>query len=184
MSSEGRPQIFIDNREKAPLVFPGYQTRHTTLRYGDYSAWGLSGIFEIERKSTMDMVGTVVRKSSWAAFLKKCDKWAAVWERYRAARVVLVAGNYTDILDLPWSIKNRLGPRGIDLYFNRVALLTQMGISVLYVGDPVQMSKVVVRMLTRELAARERGRTVEDLVYQREPELVLPQLAHTATSLG
>jgi len=177
----GKLEVYIDNREKAPFQFPGHSTKWTTLRYGDYTAWGLKDIFEIERKSTFDMLATCVRRASWEAFLRKCARWETVVERYGASRIVLVAGNITDVNQLPYQVFKQIGARGVDLYLHRVSILCQMGVSVLYAGSPELAAKMVLRMLGRELAAREKGLTVTQAVYKRDPELA-PIAAATQAS--
>ena len=166
--------VLVDTREKAPLIFPGHEVRRTTLRYGDYSAWGLKGVVEIERKSVYDMAGTCVLRQRWEGFLRKCDRWHTLAERHRAPMIVVVEGHITDIYRLPFTQDSQVKARGVNLYFHRVQLLMAMGIQVLYAGNRDLASHMILGLLGRELEAREKGLTVREATMQREPDLRIP----------
>lgn len=169
-----RLQVLIDNREKNPLSFPGHECRRTTLQYGDYTAFGLKERLEIERKSVFDLLSTLVLRVRWEAFLRKCDRWKEICERYGSARIVVVEGDYRDVHSLPKPIFEKIGMRGINLYYNRIALLQLMGICVLFASDREKAARTILTLLGRELEAAEQGITVEDRVYRREPRLLIP----------
>jgi ERCC4-type nuclease len=55
-----RPEIVVDTREQAPLVFSRLPSRTGTLQSGDYSFAGAVDQFAIERKTIADLVGCCV----------------------------------------------------------------------------------------------------------------------------
>ena len=50
-----RPTILVDTREQKPWTFPGWTTKRTGLKHGDYSVAGYRGQISIERKSVQDL---------------------------------------------------------------------------------------------------------------------------------
>lgn len=146
-----RLHILVDNREKAPLVFPGHQVSWTTLRYGDYSAIGLKAEFEIERKSTPDLIATLIIKKRWSAFLRKLERW----QELGTPMIVLVEGNCSDVYRLNKPTFDAMqGMKGIDLYFDRMVKLSLAGVHFLYAGDRTIASSLVRALLARELESR------------------------------
>jgi ERCC4-type nuclease len=169
--------VFIDTRERTPLEFAGHEVRYTKLGYGDYSCHGLKNVFEIERKSVIDLVCTMVMKQRWEAWLRKCERWGRVTETYQAQRIVVVEGNYHYIYKLPPTIYANIGPRGVNLAVHRLHVTALMGVQVLWVGDRPTAARTILGLLGRELEARETGITVQDRLYRREPVLTVPSLA-------
>jgi len=52
--------IIIDTRERNPLVFQRYKSERATMATADYTARGLESTLVIERKSTEDLVGSLL----------------------------------------------------------------------------------------------------------------------------
>ncbi len=59
--TEIKPTIVIDSREQTPLVFGQLPTVTAGLVTGDYSIAGLEDHFAIERKTIVDLVGSVIQ---------------------------------------------------------------------------------------------------------------------------
>jgi ERCC4-type nuclease len=53
--------IAIDTREQHPFDFAGHRTERATLRTGDYSILGMEKLVCVERKSKVDLFGSVTR---------------------------------------------------------------------------------------------------------------------------
>ncbi|HRE04222.1 MAG TPA: ERCC4 domain-containing protein [Opitutaceae bacterium] len=58
--AEVRPDIIVDTREQAPLIFTRLSSRTGTLITGDYSFAGAEERFAVERKSIADLVACCV----------------------------------------------------------------------------------------------------------------------------
>ena len=52
-------RIIIDTREKLPLLFPGLEIETRKLDEGDYNIKELEDIIVVERKSLIDLYGTL-----------------------------------------------------------------------------------------------------------------------------
>jgi ERCC4-type nuclease len=166
--------VFVDTREKVPYEFPGHDVRYTKLAYGDYSAHGLKNIFEVERKSVPDLVCTMVVRSRWQRWLKKCEGWKRQAEQHSSYRMVVVEGHFNDLFKLPQNIYNNIGVAGINLAVHRLQLVALTGVQVWFMGDRVNAARMVLGLLGRELEARDAGRTVEERLYPQELKLALP----------
>lgn len=143
--------ILVDTREKTPWTFPGIQTRFTKLRFGDYSAVGLMGVFEIERKSPMDLVSTLTMQ--WRRWVRKLFRWECASTR----RIVIVEGTYQQCTEPRYDVirKSKGGFQLMRAEFDRRLALTQLtGVSILFCGDRKTATQQAVTMLTKELATR------------------------------
>lgn len=166
--------VYIDNREKNPYTFPGHEMRWTTLNHGDYTCYGLKGVFELERKSVHDLLCTMVMKQRWAAWLRKCERWSTAVERYGTPRIVIVEGQLSDIHRLPPHVMKNVEMRGLNLFYSRLQMMALMGIHFMFCSDREIAARMVLGLLGRELESREKGVSVADRLYKREPELTVP----------
>lgn len=62
MKAGEEPVVVVDTREQAPLVFLHLRSEPGTLMTGDYSVRGLEEEFGVERKSMVDLVGSLTRE--------------------------------------------------------------------------------------------------------------------------
>jgi len=85
------PVIVIDSREQKPLPFERLKTEIGTLAVGDYSVWGLEGLFSIERKSIDDLAKCCVGQNR-----DRVERELAKLRGYRFKRL-LVGGSEEDI---------------------------------------------------------------------------------------
>jgi len=148
-------QLLIDSREKAPLQFPGIDFQITKLAFGDYSARGLRGVFEIERKSPVDLLTTLVLR--WGAWLRKCQRWVNAAPR----AIVICEGTYDECLNIQGPHKYTLARNGVDLlemgrrFEQRFGLTMLAGVQVTFVGSRMSASRIIVDLLRAELHQRE-----------------------------
>lgn len=81
-------QVIVDTREKRPWEFDGSVRR--ALPAGDYSLVGLEDRLTVERKSLVDLVGTLT--AGWPRFKRELEKLA----QYKCAAMVIEASK-TDV---------------------------------------------------------------------------------------
>lgn len=147
--------LLIDTREKTPLQFPGIDFRASKLEYGDYSASGLRGVFEIERKSPVDLVATLAVQ--WSSWLRKCQRWTNACAR----PIVVCEGTLEDCLQPEERLRYSLASNGVDMldlmarFQDRLAKTMLAGIAVFFAGSRLAAARIIVRLLETELAQRE-----------------------------
>lgn len=147
--------LLIDTREKLPLEFPGVAFRMSKLEYGDYSAHDLRGVFELERKSPMDLLMTLA--INWKSWMRKCQRWVNACPR----AIVVCEGQLNDCEDPPDNLRYTLLREGVDMlslrrrFQDRLALSMLAGISIMFAGSRIAASRMIVRLLETELEQRQ-----------------------------
>lgn len=129
--------ILIDTREKNPLVFSGYDTRKCKLKHGDYSARGLKGLVEIERKSTADLLHSIT--IGWEGFRRKLARFIKT-----KTPIIIVEGNIHDVL---YSIYCTDKMRRI--FLSRLAAMMMTRIPVFFSGSREISEDMIVKILTK-----------------------------------
>lgn len=71
MRSVTLPSIIVDTREQKPLQFGHLRTTRKKLDYGDYSLRGFERRVAVERKSLLDLWGTLSQEWNWDRFNKE-----------------------------------------------------------------------------------------------------------------
>lgn len=72
--------LIVDTREQTPLVFEHLKSKEGTLMTGDYSVIFLQEEFAVERKSMMDLVGSLTRER--ARFMREMHRMRGFRSRY------------------------------------------------------------------------------------------------------
>lgn len=90
-----KPVVLVDTREQAPFGFERFAnwiggTRQATLPEGDYTVEGMESLLVLERKSLVDLIGTLMHHRP--RFFRQCEKMAAY--RWKA---IIVEASYEDI---------------------------------------------------------------------------------------
>ena len=89
-----KPVVLVDTREQQPLSFERFGNwiqgeRRATLSTGDYSVEGMESVITLERKSLIDLIGTLMHGRT--RFLNECERMTQF--RHRAILVDLAPGN-------------------------------------------------------------------------------------------
>ena len=124
-----KPTVLVDTREQAPLGLARFDNwiggcRTATLETGDYSIEGMESLVCLERKSLVDLVGTLMHQRE--RFFRQLERMQAF--PYRA---ILVEASYEDIKS-PYKFINDVmaHPNGVSGSLD--ALEVRFGIPVLY----------------------------------------------------
>jgi ERCC4-type nuclease len=127
------PTIIIDSREKKPLKFPGLRSTRKALQVGDYSIFGYGQLVVVEYKSLPD----------WINWLSYSDRRRFEGQVHKLLtipyRCVVVGG----ALGSP-------GPKRIldpDTIVERAALVTAMGIPVVFCKGRIQAARFTLNFL-------------------------------------
>lgn len=89
--ADAKPIILVDSREQDPLIFEHLASQTCTLQSGDYSLFGASELFSVERKTVADFVGCCVGDNR--------DRFARELHRLRGFRFkrLLIVGTEAEI---------------------------------------------------------------------------------------
>ena len=128
--------LIIDTREQTPLVFPGpISTRRGTLRTGDYSLGGYEDRFTVERKSAVDLVGTLTRGRS--RFERELERMAG----YEFARVI-VERPFSYIAAGRFGVVSLANPKAI--LGSVAAFEVRYGVPFVFAGDRAEAARRVI----------------------------------------
>lgn len=124
-----KPTVLVDTREQMPLGLARFDNwiagcRAATLETGDYSIEGMESLVCLERKSLVDLVGTLMHNRP--RFFRELERMQAF--PYRA---ILVEASYEDIKS-PYKFTDDVTahPNGVSGSLD--ALEVRFGIPVLY----------------------------------------------------
>lgn len=87
------PKLIVDTREQTPLVFEHLPSERGTLMTGDYSVKGLHEDFSVERKSMIDLIGSLTRERE--RFMREMHRMRGFRYRY-----LLIVGTMQELYSI------------------------------------------------------------------------------------
>lgn len=128
--------ILIDTREQCPPPLPtGFVYERATIREGDYTTPKLVDVARIERKSPLDLVGTLTHGRE--RFEREADRLRAF-----AFRCVVVEASARDVSKL-----GRIHPNA--LIGSLCSLHARWGLPILFLESPDAVGKYIAGVLRR-----------------------------------
>ncbi len=146
--SSSRLTIVVDTREQLPYAFRGadVDTARGTLASGDYSISGLESEVTVERKSLVDLFGTVGRGR--ARFERELERMSGM-----SFAAIVVEATLEDVLRRPPQ-RARISPRAV--VGSLLSWQVRYGVHVVFAGDRRLAESTTLRLL--EKYVRERSR--------------------------
>ena len=134
-------RIIQDSRENTPWHFRGIEVMIEKLDVGDYSLSGWEHAIAIERKSVMDLFGTLG---------KGRDRFVRELERARKHEffAIIIEGSFRDIRDKTFTNSERTQMRGDVVLKILVTLQFKYGIHVYFANDKHEAVGLAKSLLT------------------------------------
>ena len=154
-----KPIIAIDTRERLPLRFKHYPTEAATLATGDYSVKGFENSWTTERKSIPDLIGSLTHGR---------DRFMRELQRMKAYpfRRLLIEGKREDIES--HNYRSRATPQSI--LGSLAAIEIRYNLPIVYAESRLKAAQLIEQWAFYYL--REKIKQAQSIIALTEPQTV------------